>query len=315
MKKSLFILLLLPLFAFPQAEKPYRSIIIDSVKALNGGRIDVKDTLLLDSLAVYNSDLSSQYTSRSLVDSAFVGIAVSSGGANTIYSADDNLAGNRVVTMGANSLTFSGNQTKFKGLNSSGASFSILATDNTNVTTFSIENNAVATFGSGANRIVINPVIGNQINIFTSGLLRTDIRGGSLTLSNTTPTVVHNLNVSTHSYVQNNAVNFGVGLIAPTAKLNVRGTDATSINFAFLAEDNVGTDLFSVRNDGNVGIGTSSPAASAILDITSTIGAVLFPRMTTAQRDALTAVDGMVIFNTSLSKLQVRAAVTWVSLH
>lgn len=80
MKKLLFILLLLPLFAFPQSEKPYRSIIIDSVKALNGGRIDVKDTLLLDSLAVYNTDLSSQYTSRSLVDSAFVGTAISGNG-------------------------------------------------------------------------------------------------------------------------------------------------------------------------------------------------------------------------------------------
>ena len=109
MKKLLFILLLLPLFAFPQAEKRYRSIIIDSVKALNGGRIDVKDTLLLDSLAVYNTDLSSQYTSRSLVDSAFVGIAVSSGGVNTIYSTDDNLAGNRIVIQGANTLSFTAN--------------------------------------------------------------------------------------------------------------------------------------------------------------------------------------------------------------
>lgn len=43
MKKILFILLLLPLFAFPQTEKRYRSIIIDSVKALNGGVIDIKD--------------------------------------------------------------------------------------------------------------------------------------------------------------------------------------------------------------------------------------------------------------------------------
>ena len=76
-KLSFVILLLLPLISFGQAEKPYRSIIIDSLKALNGGRVDVKDTLLLDSLAVYNTDLSSQYTSRSLVDSAFVGVAMS----------------------------------------------------------------------------------------------------------------------------------------------------------------------------------------------------------------------------------------------
>ncbi len=108
MRKFAFVILLfLPLIGFGQAEKHYRSIIIDSVKALNGGRVDIKDTLLLDSLAVYNTDLSSQYTSRSLVDSAFVGVAVSSGGVNTIYSADDNLAGNRTVTMGTNNLLFS----------------------------------------------------------------------------------------------------------------------------------------------------------------------------------------------------------------
>lgn len=77
MKGLLFIILFcVPLLAFPQAEKPYRSIIIDSLKALNGGNVDVKDTLSLDSLAVYNTDLSSKYTSRSLVDSAFVGVAM-----------------------------------------------------------------------------------------------------------------------------------------------------------------------------------------------------------------------------------------------
>lgn len=48
MKKLLFILLLLPLFAFPQSEKRYRSIIVDSVKALNGGLLDIKDTAKFD---------------------------------------------------------------------------------------------------------------------------------------------------------------------------------------------------------------------------------------------------------------------------
>lgn len=81
MKKFAFVILLfIPLISFGQAEKRYRSIIVDSLKALNGGRVDVKDTLLLDSLAVYNTDLSSQYTSRSIVDSAFVGSAISGSG-------------------------------------------------------------------------------------------------------------------------------------------------------------------------------------------------------------------------------------------
>lgn len=48
MKKLLFILLLLPLFAMPQAVKRHREIIIDSLSALTDGIIDVKDTLNLE---------------------------------------------------------------------------------------------------------------------------------------------------------------------------------------------------------------------------------------------------------------------------
>ncbi len=85
MKKLLiFVLLLIPFVTFGQAEKRYRAIIVDSLKALNGGRLDAKDSLLLDSLAFYGSDLSSKYTSRSLVDSAFVGTAISGSGHDAV---------------------------------------------------------------------------------------------------------------------------------------------------------------------------------------------------------------------------------------
>jgi len=50
MKKALLIFLLLPLFAFPQAERRYRAIIVDSVKSLNGGVIDIKDIAKFDSV-------------------------------------------------------------------------------------------------------------------------------------------------------------------------------------------------------------------------------------------------------------------------
>ena len=59
----------------------------------------------------------------------------------------------------------------------------------------------------------------------------------------------------------------------------------------------------------------TAQTASAALEVNGTTGAVLFPRMTTAQRDALTATNGMVIYNTSTDKLQVRAAAAWVDLH
>jgi hypothetical protein len=67
---------------------------------------------------------------------------------------------------------------------------------------------------------------------------------------------------------------------------------------------------------GSVGIGTSAPNASAALDVTSTTQGVLFPRMTTTQRNAISSpADGLVIYNTTDNKLQVRAAGAWVDLH
>ena len=56
---------------------------------------------------------------------------------------------------------------------------------------------------------------------------------------------------------------------------------------------------------GNVGFGTSSPSSKAILDLTSTTQGFLTPRMTTAQRDAITTpATGLLIWNTTDSTLQ-----------
>ena len=48
----------------------------------------------------------------------------------------------------------------------------------------------------------------------------------------------------------------------------------------------------------SVGIGTSTPDSSAVLDVSSTTKGLLIPRMTTAQRDAIVdPVDGLMILN------------------
>jgi uncharacterized protein (TIGR02145 family) len=54
-----------------------------------------------------------------------------------------------------------------------------------------------------------------------------------------------------------------------------------------------------------VGIGTNSPNANAALDVVSTSQGMLFPRMTTAQRDAIVSpAKGLTIFNTTLNCIQ-----------
>ena len=65
---------------------------------------------------------------------------------------------------------------------------------------------------------------------------------------------------------------------------------------------------------GNVGIGTTSPATSAKLEIGGTTGALLVPRLTTTERNALSAVNGMIIYNTTDNKMQGRINGAWTDM-
>jgi hypothetical protein len=57
-----------------------------------------------------------------------------------------------------------------------------------------------------------------------------------------------------------------------------------------------------VEGDGDVGIGTTAPAASSILDLTSTSKGFLPPRMTTAQSRAIASpAAGLSVYNSSLA--------------
>lgn len=61
---------------------------------------------------------------------------------------------------------------------------------------------------------------------------------------------------------------------------------------------------------GNVGVGTLSPQGA--LDVSSTTGALIVPRMTNTERDALTAVNGMIIYNTTTNQFNFYENGFWV---
>lgn len=59
--------------------------------------------------------------------------------------------------------------------------------------------------------------------------------------------------------------------------------------------------VFSISINSQVGIGTTTPDASSILDLSSTSKGMLAPRMTTAQRIAIASpVDGLLVYDTTL---------------
>lgn len=64
-----------------------------------------------------------------------------------------------------------------------------------------------------------------------------------------------------------------------------------------------------------VGIGTLTPNPSAVLDISSSDKAVLFPRLTTAQRNAIVnPVAGMMVFNTDSACIEIFRGVNWFNI-
>ena len=65
---------------------------------------------------------------------------------------------------------------------------------------------------------------------------------------------------------------------------------------------------------GSVEIKSDIVKNSAILELESTTGALLLPRMTTTQRDALTAVNGMIIYNSTTNKFQGYENGAWTNL-
>lgn len=67
----------------------------------------------------------------------------------------------------------------------------------------------------------------------------------------------------------------------------------------------------------NVGVGTGTTAAdaSAVLELKSTTLGLLPPRMTTAQKNAVSApTEGLIVYDTTLHKLCVRVAAAWETI-
>jgi hypothetical protein len=91
---------------------------------------------------------------------------------------------------------------------------------------------------------------------------------------------------------------------------------ANGLDF-YYTDGSTGTSTLGVRIDssGNLGIGTSSPSASAILDAQSTTKGVRMPNMTTTQKNAIASpAAGLMVFDTTLAKLCVYTGAAWQTI-
>ena len=156
----------------------------------------------------------------------------------------------------------------------------------------------------------------------------------------------------TAMYLESSTANVGIGTTTPAGRLHAVNSYTNSSDATIIAGGNIpginlrasGGGRFSIlanfgatnttslaaatgtsnpaevmRIDHASGafiIGTGAPNAAAQLQVDSVLRGFLPPRMTTVQRDAITTPpDGLMLYNTTTNKLQVRAAGAWVDLH
>ena len=141
---------------------------------------------------------------------------------------------------------------------------------------------------------------------------------GSLGISTATPLAkLHVMGSTTISSQPNVAAVFGAGTTSELLVGSVNG------NSPFIASQGAyplvlftnAAERLRIDSSGNVGIGTNSPDASAILDAQSTTKGVRFPNMTTTQKSAIASpAAGLVVFDTTLSKLCVYSGAAWQTI-
>jgi hypothetical protein len=89
--------------------------------------------------------------------------------------------------------------------------------------------------------------------------------------------------------IQNSSGNVGIGTSTPTSRLEVKGSGSTSSTNSFLVENNAGTDIFKIRDDGRVGIGTAPSTSYQLYNLVPSTSTVAYAQRNYFLRNTTTS--------------------------
>jgi len=176
------------------------------------------------------------------------------------------------------------------------------------------------------NLVILKNISGSTSSqaVNQSGIVQSDVTVESVGFYNTAFTQATSFTLGSYVHFLANQATLGAGsaitnqtgyLVGPTL------IGATN-NFGFRGRIPSGTNRWNLYMDGTaqnylagaLSIGVTTANASALLQVDSTTQGVLFPRMTTTQKNAISSpATGLVVFDTTLGKLCVYST-TWQTI-
>tara|TARA_R100001440_G_scaffold23689_1_gene38584 strand:+ start:15524 stop:16645 length:1122 start_codon:yes stop_codon:yes gene_type:complete len=237
------------------------------------------------------------------------------GSSNTIYTADDTVSGNRIVNLNSNNLDIIEGKTSLQGENtlSSSSAFEVYDGDSTPNELVSVKNN-------GTFRVQNT----SHTSLFLDGATGRNSMGMSnLTNSNAFMSIRNANNRPNALRLEDSSGNLQVHLGISAlfnhdtsgSKKHLLFAQSGRVKFQQYASSSVILEFNNVGSShmlGGFAIGGTTRDPSSILDLQATNLGFLPPTMTTTQRNAISSpASGLIVYNTTTNKLNVRGASAW----